>query len=89
MTKKRDKILKKVGFSVKKRDKLIKRAKITQFRVKNAKFVTFWGHEKEGQEWDSRKFGSKKRDCPSKIGTVGKYGVGEYNQGSYMHALSH
>ena len=75
MTKKRDKILKKVGFSVKKRDKLIKRAKITQFRVKNAKFVTFWGHEKEGQEWDSRKFGSKKRDCPSKIGTVGKYAL--------------
>ena len=76
MTKKRDKIPKKVGFSVKKRDKLkywIKRAKITQFWVKNAKFVTFWRHEKEGQEWDSRKFGSKKRDCPSKIGTVGKY----------------
>ena len=75
MTKKRDKILKKVGFSVKKRDKLIKKAKITQFRVKNAKVVTFWRHGKEGQEWDSRKFGSKKRDCPSKIGTVGKYGV--------------
>ena len=78
MTKKRDKIPKKVEFSVKKRDKLkywIKRAKIAQFWVKNAKFVTFWGHEKEGQEWDSRKFGSKKRDCPSKIGTVGKYGT--------------
>ena len=54
-------------------------AKITQFRVKNAKFVTFWRHEKEGQEWDSRKFGSKKRDCPSKIGTVGKYDDVAYN----------
>ena len=25
------------------------------------------------KKWDSRKFCSKKRDCPSKIGTVGKY----------------
>ena len=76
MTKKRDKILKKVEFSAKKRKYWIKRAKTAQFGVKKAKFATFWRHEKVGQskkKWDSRKFGSKKRNYPSKIGTVGKY----------------
>ena len=46
MTKKRDKSSKKVGFSVKKRDEL---EILAQFAVKNAKFVTFWRHEKVGQ----------------------------------------
>ena len=27
---------------------------------------------------DSRKFGTKNRDCPSKIGTVGTYGLVKY-----------
>ena len=60
-----------MGFSVKKRDNntiLGQKCKICDILVAR--------HEKVGQsqkKWGSRKFGSKKRDCPSKIGTVGKY----------------
>ena len=73
MTKKRDKIPQKVGFSVKKRDKLEILDKITQFRVKNGHFGGMKKWDKGKKKWDSRKFGSKKRDCSSKIGTVDKY----------------
>ena len=31
--------------------------------------------DKGKKKWDSRKFGSKKRNYPSKIGTVGKYEI--------------
>ena len=67
MTKKRDKILKKVGFSAKKRKYWIKRAKITQlFGVKKPKFATFGRHEKVGQ---SQKSGTVGNLAPKK-GTV-------------------
>ena len=51
--------------------------------------MTFWRHErgtKSKKKWNSRKFGSKKRDCPSKIGTVGKYarGGGNWHFGVYV-----
>ena len=47
--------------------------------------MTFW---RQGQEWDSRKFGSKKRDCPSKIGTVG---IGEMRMRDILspHVVAH
>ena len=60
------KIFKKVGFSVKKRGKLIKRAKITQFRVKNAKFVTFGGMKKRDKSGTVGNLAPKRGTVPPK-----------------------
>ena len=68
--KKRDKMLKKVGFLVEKRDISIYGHKFSLYGHKMTKFVPIF----ENKKWDKKDLSFKKRDRPSKIGTVDTYG---------------